>query len=261
MTRRMLVSGNWKMNLNHFEAIQLVQKLSYELVDHDFERVEVSVHPPFVDIRSVQTLIDADRMKIVHGAQNVHFAEKGAYTGEVAPEMLEKLNCSYVIVGHSERRQMFGETDEIVNKKAKAVLKHGMTPIVCVGETIDQRDENEHEAVVEAQLRGSLAGVSGEQLGGLVVAYEPIWAIGTGVTATPEQADEMHAVIRGVLTRAGVDGQKVSILYGGSVNADNAAALFAGENIDGALVGGASLRSGSFVAIARALAAARTNGG
>ena len=252
MTRRMLISGNWKMNLNHFEAIQLVQKLSYELVDHDFERVEVSVHPPFVDIRSVQTLIDADRMKIVHGAQNVHFAEKGAYTGEVAPEMLEKLNCSYVIVGHSERRQMFGETDEIVNKKAKAVLKHGMTPIVCVGETIDQRDENEHEAVVEAQLRGSLAGLSGEQLGGLVVAYEPIWAIGTGVTASAEDAQEMCAHVRKVIgdMKSGADAD-VRIQYGGSVKATNAKELLGKLDIDGALVGGAALDPVGFARIAR----------
>ncbi|MCP4958595.1 MAG: triose-phosphate isomerase [Actinomycetia bacterium] len=247
MSRRMLVSGNWKMHLNHFEAIQLVQKLSYELVDHDFEAVEVSVHPPFTDIRSVQTVIDADRLKFGVGAQNVHFEEKGAFTGEVAPEMLAKLNVGYVIVGHSERRQIFGETDEIVNKKAKAVLKHEMTPIVCCGETIEQRDINEHEAVIEAQLRGSLAGLSAEQLGGLVVAYEPIWAIGTGVTASADDAQEMCAHVRRVVDdmKKGA-GDGVRIQYGGSVKPTNANELLSKPDIDGALVGGAALDAVGF---------------
>jgi triosephosphate isomerase (TIM) len=252
VTRRMIVSGNWKMNLNHFEAIQLVQKLSYELVDHDFAAVEVTVHPPFVDIRSVQTVLDADRMKLVLGAQNVHFADKGAYTGEVAPEMLAKLNTKYVIVGHSERREMFGETDEIVNKKAKAVLKHEMTPIVCVGETLDQRDAGDAHAVVESQLRGSLAGLSAEQLGGLVVAYEPIWAIGTGVTASADDAQEMCAHVRSVVDAmkpgAGIN---VRIQYGGSVKATNAHELLTKPDIDGALVGGAALDPAGFARIAQ----------
>ncbi len=247
MSRRMLVSGNWKMHLNHFEAIQLVQKLSYELVDHDFEAVEVSVHPPFTDIRSVQTVIDADRLKFGVGAQNVHFEEKGAFTGEVAPEMLAKLNVGYVIVGHSERRQIFGETDEVVNKKAKAALKHEMTPIVCCGETIEQRDINEHEAVIEAQLRGSLAGLSAEQLGGLVVAYEPIWAIGTGVTASADDAQEMCAHVRRVVDdmKKGA-GDGVRIQYGGSVKPTNANELLTKPDIDGALVGGAALDAVGF---------------
>ncbi|MCP3939816.1 MAG: triose-phosphate isomerase [Actinomycetia bacterium] len=247
MSRRMLVSGNWKMHLNHFEAIQLVQKLSYELVDHDFEAVEVSVHPPFTDIRSVQTVIDADRLKFGVGAQNVHFEEKGAFTGEVAPEMLAKLNVGYVIVGHSERRQIFGETDEVVNKKAKAALKHEMTPIVCCGETIEQRDINEHEAVIEAQLRGSLAGLTAEQLGGLVVAYEPIWAIGTGVTASADDAQEMCAHVRRVVDdmKKGA-GDGVRIQYGGSVKPTNANELLTKPDIDGALVGGAALDAVGF---------------
>lgn len=246
----MLVSGNWKMHLNHFEAIQLVQKLSYELNGHDFDAVEVTVHPPFTDIRSVQTVIDADRMKIGLGAQNVHFEPKGAFTGEVSPEMLQKLNVAYVIVGHSERRQLFGESDEIVNKKAKAVLKNEMTPIVCVGETIEQRDVNQHEAVVEAQLRASLAGLSAEQLGGLVVAYEPIWAIGTGATATSDDAQDMCAHVRRVVDdiKSGA-GDSVRVQYGGSVKPTNAKELLSRPDIDGALVGGAALEANSFARI------------
>ena len=186
MSRTTLVSGNWKMHLNHLEAIQLVQRLSYELAGHDYNLTEVSLHPPFTDIRSIQTLIDADRMHFKVGAQNVHPEDKGAFTGEVSPPMLAKLNVSYVIVGHSERRQLFGETDEIVNTKAKAVVKHQMTPIVCCGETLEEREAGDAESVVEAQVRGSLAGLSADQLGSMVVAYEPIWAIGTGVVASTE---------------------------------------------------------------------------
>ncbi len=252
MSRRMLISGNWKMNLNHFEAIQFVQKLSYELVDHDYDQVEVSVHPPFTDIRSVQTVIDADRMKFGVGAQNVHFADKGAYTGEVAPEMLAKLNVGYVIVGHSERRQLMGETDEIVNKKAKAVLKYEMTPIVCCGETLDERDNEKHKEVIEAQLRGSLAGITPEHLAGLVVAYEPIWAIGTGVTASAEDAQDMCAHVRSVVDslRPGA-GDSVRVQYGGSVKPTNAHELLSKPDIDGALVGGAALDPVGFARIVR----------
>ncbi len=253
MSRRMLVSGNWKMNLNHLEAIQLVQKLSYELVDHDYDKVEVSVHPPFTDIRSVQTVVEADRMEFAVGAQNCHWKDSGAYTGEVSPPMLAKLNVRYVIVGHSERRQLFGETDEMVNQKARAVIKHAMTPIVCVGETLEQRESGEAEATVEAQLRGSLKGISADDMGSLVVAYEPIWAIGTGRTATPDDAQAMCSHVRSVVDsiRPG-SGSDVRIQYGGSVKPVNAAELLGRPDIDGALVGGASLEADKFARIVAA---------
>ena len=252
MTRTSLISGNWKMNLNHLEAIQLVQRLSYALADHDYSQVEVSLHPPFTDIRSIQTLVDADRMHFKVGAQNVHAHEKGAFTGEVAPDMLAKLNVSYVIVGHSERRQLFGETDDVVNRKAKAVFKQTMTPIVCCGETMDERDLGTAESVVEAQLRASLGGLSAEQLGSMVVAYEPIWAIGTGVTASTEDAQAMCAHVRSVVNamKTGA-GESVRIQYGGSVKPANATELLTQPDIDGALVGGASLDAEQFARIVR----------
>ena len=238
------------MNLNHLEAIQFVQRLSYELANHDYDTVEVSLHPPFTDIRSIQTLVDADRMHFKVGAQNVHAQEKGAFTGEVSPSMLAKLNVSYVIVGHSERRQLFGETDDVVNKKAKAVFKHDMTPIVCCGETIEDRDAGNAESVVEAQLLGSLRGFSGEQLASMVVAYEPIWAIGTGVTASTADAQAMCAHVRSVVDamKAG-SGASVRVQYGGSVKPANARELLTQPDIDGALVGGASLDVEQFARI------------
>ena len=253
MSRTTLVSGNWKMHLNHLEAIQLVQRLSYELAGHDYNLTEVSLHPPFTDIRSIQTLIDADRMHFKVGAQNVHPEDKGAFTGEVSPPMLAKLNVSYVIVGHSERRQLFGETDEIVNTKAKAVVKHQMTPIVCCGETLEEREAGDAESVVEAQVRGSLAGLSADQLGSMVVAYEPIWAIGTGVVASTEDAQQMCAHVRSVVEamKKGA-GDKVRIQYGGSVKAANAQELLGQPDIDGALVGGASLEADQFARIIEA---------
>jgi triosephosphate isomerase len=250
MARTPLVSGNWKMHLNHLEAIQLVQRLSYELSNHDYDRVEVSLHPPFTDIRSIQTLVDADRMKFKVGAQNVHAEAKGAYTGEVSPGMLSKLNVSYVIVGHSERRQLFGETNEIVNAKAKAIFKNEMIPIVCCGETLEQREVGEAETFVESQIRGSLAGLSVEQISSMVVAYEPIWAIGTGVTATTEDAQAMCAHVRSVIEamKSGT-GESVRIQYGGSVKPANASELLTQADIDGALVGGASLEADQFARI------------
>lgn len=251
MARVPLISGNWKMNLNHFEAIQLLQKLNYELVDHDFEAVEVTVHPPFTDIRSVQTVIDADRMKMGLGAQNCHMETSGAFTGEVSPAMLAKLDVAYVIVGHSERRALFGETDEVVAAKAAAVYANGMVPIVCVGETLEQREAGEAESVVESQIRGSLATIKKDQFETLVVAYEPVWAIGTGKTASAQDAQAMCAHIRGVIDslRAGA-GETVRIQYGGSVKPGNAAELMGQPDIDGALVGGASLEADSFGRIA-----------
>jgi len=241
--RRPLISGNWKMHLNHFEAIQTVQKLSYLLGPDDGEGVEVSVHPPFTDIRSVQTLIDADDIPIALGAQHCHWEEKGAFTGEVAPAFLAKLNVRYVIVGHSERRELFGETDEMVNKKTAAVQAQGMTPIVCVGETLEEREAGGTEAKVLGQVAAALAGRTPAQVGALVIAYEPIWAIGTGRTATAADAQAVIGAIRAkVAELSGPDAAaSVRIQYGGSVKASNIAELMAQPDIDGALVGGASL--------------------
>ena len=251
MARIPLISGNWKMNLNHFEAIQLIQKLNYELGSHDFKAVEVTVHPPFTDIRSVQTVIDADRMEIGLGAQNCHFETSGAFTGEISPAMLAKLDVDYVIVGHSERRALLGETDVVVAAKAAAVYAHGMVPIVCVGETLDQREGGDAEAVVESQVRGSLATLKKDDFATLVLAYEPVWAIGTGKTASAADAQAMCAHIRAVVdsvqSGAGAD---VRIQYGGSVKPVNAAELLGQADIDGALVGGAALEADSFARIA-----------
>jgi triosephosphate isomerase len=246
-----LISGNWKMNLNHFEAIQVVQKLAYLLTKDDFEVVEVSVHPPFTDLRSVQTLIEADKLELVLGAQNCHWEEKGAFTGEVSPAFLAKLNVTYVIVGHSERRELFGETDETVNRKLRAVYAHGMTPILCVGETLDEREAGSTEAKALGQVRAGVQGLSAEQIGTLVIAYEPIWAIGTGRTATADDAQAVCGAIRAeVAALAGAEvAARTRIQYGGSVKASNAAELMAMPDIDGALVGGASLDPDEFARI------------
>jgi len=249
--RKPLISGNWKMNHNHFEAIQTVQKLSYALTKDDYEAVDVSVHPPFTDVRSVQTVLDADRIPILLGAQNCHWEDKGAFTGEVSAAMLSKLNVAYVIVGHSERRELFGEADESVNKKAVAVLRHGMTPIVCVGETLAEREAGGAEAKVTTQVQAALAGLSPEQVAGLVIDYEPIWAIGTGRTATADDAQAMCARVRTVVAEA-VSREAaagVRVQYGGSVKPANIAELMAQPDIDGALVGGASLDPAEFSAI------------
>ncbi|MEZ5322855.1 MAG: triose-phosphate isomerase [Microthrixaceae bacterium] len=246
-----LISGNWKMHNNHFEALTLVQKLSYVLGDHDYDKCNVSVHPPFTDLRTIQTAIESDRMKIVLGAQNCYFEEKGAFTGEVAPSMLAKLNVAYVIVGHSERREMFGETDDDVNRKVKAVFAAGMTPIMCCGETKAEREAGEADAKVSGQIRAGLEGVSTEQVGSMVIAYEPIWAIGTGLTATPDDAQNMCKAIRDVVADvSGADAAaSVRIQYGGSVKPGNAAELMGQPDIDGALVGGASLDADDFAHI------------
>ena len=250
-SRMPLISGNWKMHHDHFEAIRTVQKLAYALSSDDYEEVEVSVHPPFTDLRSVQTVLQADDIPIALGAQNCHFEEKGAFTGEVSCPMLAKLDVSYVIVGHSERRELFGETDEIVNKKANAVLAAGMTPIVCVGETLDERSAGHAESKVAGQIEGSLAGLKGDVVSGLVIAYEPIWAIGTGETATPDDAQQMCGHIRSLVASAwGADAAAaVRIQYGGSVKPGNAPELMGQPDIDGALVGGASLDAEDFARI------------
>ena len=253
--RKPLISGNWKMHLNHFEAIQVVQKLSYAFNAEDYAAVDVSVHPPFTDLRSVQTVLDADRIPITLGAQHCHWEDSGAFTGEVSPSMLAKLNVAYVIVGHSERRELFGETDDAVGRKVQAVLRHGMTPIVCVGETLEEREaggaENVAEKKVGRQVQAALAGLSPEQVAGLVVAYEPIWAIGTGRTASAEDAQAVCALVREVVAGAAGAGaaDSVRIQYGGSVKPTNAAELMGQPDIDGALVGGASLVAEDFARI------------
>jgi triosephosphate isomerase (TIM) len=246
-----LISGNWKMHNNHLEGLTLVQKLSYVLGGHDYAKVNVSVHPPFTDLRTVQTAVESDRMKFLLGAQNCHFEDKGAFTGEVSPTMLAKLNVTLVIVGHSERRELFGETDEIVNKKVHAVFKAGMTPIMCCGETQSEREAGDAESKVDGQIRAGLAKLSADQVGSMVIAYEPIWAIGTGLTATPDDAQGMCAFIRRVVGEvAGADAAaKVRIQYGGSVKPGNAAELMGQPDIDGALVGGASLDADDFAHI------------
>ncbi len=201
-TRRPLISGNWKMHLNHFEAIQTVQKLAYLLDREETAVVEVSVHPPFTDLRSVQTLIDADDIPLALGAQHCHWEDKGAFTGEIAPTFLAKLNVRYVIAGHSERRELFGETDEMVALKTAAIQAQGMTPIVCVGETLEEREAGATEVKVLGQVDAALAGRTAEQVAALVVAYEPIWAIGTGRTATAEDAQAVIGAIRGRVAAA-----------------------------------------------------------
>ncbi len=250
-----LMAGNWKMNLNHQEAVVLVQKLAWTLADkkHDFSKVDVAVIPPFTDIRSVQTVVDGDRLSIKYGAQDVSTHESGAYTGEISAGMLAKLGCSYVVVGHSERREYHAESDELVNAKAKATLAADMTPIVCVGEGLEIRQSGEHVAYTLAQIDGSLAGLSAEQVGGLVVAYEPVWAIGTGEVATPEDAQEVCAAIRGRIAEVWGDaaGDSCRILYGGSVKAANIAGIMAKPDVDGALVGGASLQADEFGGVCR----------
>ncbi len=251
VVRKPLISGNWKMNLNHFEAIQTVQKLAYLLTKDDFAAVDVSVHPPFTDIRSIQTILDADEMKIVLGAQHCHWEDKGAFTGEVSPIFLAKLAVEYVIVGHSERRELFGETDDQVAKKISAILKHKMTPIVCVGETLEERQQGRTAEKVLGQVRAALAGRTADVVAGLVIAYEPIWAIGTGMTASAGDAQAVIGAIRAeVSSLVGAKAaQSVRIQYGGSVKASNIAEIMAQPDVDGALVGGASLEPAEFARI------------
>lgn len=249
--RRPLISGNWKMNQNHFEAIQFTQKLAYLIGKDDFESVDVSIHPPFTDIRSVQTLIEADDLRFLLGAQNCHFENSGAFTGEVSPSFLTKLNVKYVICGHSERREIFGETDEMVKKKTTAILANNMIPIVCVGETLAERESGATTEKVLGQVRSALSTLSPEHVSSLVVAYEPIWAIGTGKTATTEDAQDVCGSIRReIAVLAGADAAgAVRIQYGGSVKAANIADLMSQPDIDGALVGGASLDPDEFARI------------
>ena len=251
--RKPIMAGNWKMHHNHLEAIQVVQKLSYRLSSEDYERCEVVVCPSFTSLRSIQTVIEADNLPIGLGAQNVYWEEKGAYTGEVSPLMLAKLAVSYVIVGHSERREILGETDEMVNKKVKAVVAHGMTPIMCVGETLEEREAGETAAKVSRQVQGGLDGIDSKQVAAMVIAYEPIWAIGTGRNATPEDANETIGTIRSMVAGLAGEGpaRTIRIQYGGSVKPGNVAAIMAQPEIDGALVGGASFEADDFAQIVR----------
>ncbi|HLR97302.1 MAG TPA: triose-phosphate isomerase [Jiangellaceae bacterium] len=251
--RTPLMAGNWKMNLNHLEAIALVQKIAFSLDQVDFDAVEVAVLPPFTGLRSVQTLVDGDKLEIRYGAQDVSSHDPGAHTGDIAASMLAKLGCTYVTVGHSERREQHAESDEVVAAKAQATLAHGLVPIVCVGEGLEIRNAGTHVSHTLEQLRGSLAGLTAEQASAVVVAYEPVWAIGTGEVATPDDAEEMAGAIRSDLASTFGDtvAQNVRVLYGGSVKSSNVRPIMAGANVDGALVGGASLTGDEFAGIVR----------
>ncbi|WP_454300761.1 triose-phosphate isomerase [Salana multivorans] len=251
--RTPLMVGNWKLNLDHLQAIDLVQKLAWTLKDagHDYELTEVVVSPTFTSLRSVQTLVDGDQLPIKYASQDVSSHASGAYTGEVSAEQLAKLGVSYAIIGHSERREYHQESDA-VNAKILAALSQGITPIVCVGEPLEVRQASEHVPYTLAQLDGALAGLTAEQAGSIVVAYEPVWAIGTGEVATPDDAQEMAAAIRARVAET-VDADVAAglrILYGGSVKGDNVKEIMAGADVDGALVGGASLKVDQFAPIA-----------
>jgi triosephosphate isomerase (TIM) len=249
--RQPIVSGNWKMNNNHYEAIQCVQKLAYLLQKEDFDAVEVTIHPPFTDLRSMQTLIDADQLRLKLGAQNCHSDDKGAFTGEVSPVFLAKLGVHYVIVGHSERREIFGESDEFVAAKVAAVMKHGMTPILCVGETLAEREAGTTLDKVKRQVRIALEKRTNEQVKSMVIAYEPIWAIGTGKNASPADAQQVIAAIREEVASvaSGPAAQAIRLQYGGSVKAGTIADIMRQPDIDGVLVGGASLDPTEFARI------------
>lgn len=246
--RKPLIAGNWKMNLNHLEAIALVQKVSFALPDKYLDSVEVAFLPPFTDIRGVQVVIEGEKLGFAYGAQDVSIHDSGAYTGEVSAPMLAKLGCTYVVVGHSERRDYHAETDELVAQKAAKALEHGLTPIVCVGEKLDVREAGNHVQFVVDQLQGSLAGLDAEAVAKTVIAYEPVWAIGTGKTASAADAQEVCAAIRKALAEIATAevADQVRVLYGGSVNSGNIAELIQQEDVDGGLVGGASLKPEEF---------------
>lgn len=254
MKRRYLIAGNWKMNNNIPEAVVLAQEISNYMERDYLDHVDVAVCPPFVDLKPVKTVFEFDRLDVALGAQNVYWQEKGAYTGEISVGMIKNIGCEYCIIGHSERRNLFGESNEEVNLKAKALIAGGISPIVCVGESLAIRDAETYIEFVTAQVRAAFAGIDAPAAKTCVVAYEPIWAIGTGRTATPEQAEEVCAAVRSCL--AGMYGDSVAdamrILYGGSMNEGNADLLLAMPNIDGGLIGGASLKAKSFIEIVKA---------
>jgi triosephosphate isomerase len=251
--RRPLMAGNWKMNLNHLEAIALVQKLAFSLTEQQLTDVEVVVLPPFIDIRSVQTLVDGDKLLIGYGAQDLSPYRSGAYTGDISGPMLAKLGCQYVVVGHSERRAYHHEDDALVNAKVKVALAHGLAPILCVGEGLEVRESGGHVAHTLAQLDADLDGLKADDVEKIVIAYEPIWAIGTGKTATPQDAQEVIGALRTRLAErySGGVADRTRILYGGSVKANNVASIMSEPDIDGALVGGASIEAEEFVRICR----------
>ena len=248
-----LMAGNWKMNENHLEAIALVQKLAFTLSDKDFAKVDVAVLPPYTDLRSVQTLVEGDRLRIAYGAQDLAPQDKGAYTGDVSGPMLAKLGCDYVLAGHSERRQYHHEDDALVNAKVKAAFRNEITPIMCVGETLEVRQRGQQVDHCVSQVRGGLEGLSAEQVASMVIAYEPIWAIGTGEVASPQDAQEACAAIRECVSAVHdhETAESLRILYGGSVKSDNVAPIMAQPDVNGALVGGASLDAGEFAKIVR----------
>ncbi|MFB4318704.1 triose-phosphate isomerase [Actinomadura sp. 21ATH] len=251
--RRPLMAGNWKMNNNHFETIKLVQQLAFGLKDADFDAVDIAVLPPFTNLRTVESLVEADKLRITYGSQDISPHVSGAYTGEISGAMLAKLRCKYATVGHSERRQYHNEDDALVNAKAKAALANEITPIVCVGEGLEVRKAGRHVEHTLAQVEGALEKIPADQARTVVIAYEPVWAIGTGEVATPQDAQEVCAAIRGRLAEL-YDGEvaaDVRILYGGSVKGGNVAGIMAQADVDGALVGGASLDPGEFIKICR----------
>jgi triosephosphate isomerase len=251
MSRKPLIAGNWKMNMNHFEAIALVQKIAFSLPEKYFDKVDVAVLPPFTDLRSVQTLVDGDKLRLTYGGQDLSQHDSGPYTGDISGAFLAKLGCTYVVVGHSERRTHHHEDDALVAAKTAAALRHGLTPIVCIGEHLEVREAGQHVAHNVAQLQGSLAGLSAEQIGTVVIAYEPVWAIGTGRVASAGDAQEVCAAIRAELGKLASPeiAVAVRILYGGSVNAKNVGEIVAQEDVDGALVGGASLDAEQFATL------------
>ena len=251
--RKPLIAGNWKMHNNHLEAIALTQKLGFALTDKDFVAADIAILPPFTALRSVQTLIDGDKLRLQYGAQDVSPHEDGPYTGDVSARMLAKLGCQFVLAGHSERRQHHHEDDALVNAKVRTVLGREMTPVLCVGEPLEVRQAGGHLPYTLAQLDGGLDGLAAEQVAKIVLAYEPVWAIGTGEVATPQDAEEVCAALRGRISAVHGDavGAGMRILYGGSVKPDNMPAIMAQPDVDGALVGGASLDAGEFVRICR----------
>ncbi len=252
-TRLPLMAGNWKMHENHLEAIALVQKLAFTLTGKDFDAVEVAVLPPFTALRSVQTLIDGDKLRLSYGAQDLSPYDSGAYTGDISGPMLAKLGCDYVLAGHSERRHYHHESDEVVNAKVQAALRSGLTPILCLGESLDLRQEGKHVDHCTGQLDRSLKGIPSDAVAAMVIAYEPVWAIGTGEVATPADAQEMTSAIRTRISEIhdAETAASVRILYGGSVKPDNVAPIMAQPDVDGTLVGGASLDAGQFAQICR----------
>jgi triosephosphate isomerase len=253
VTRRPIMAGNWKMNLNHFEAILLVQKLAASLTEQQLTDVEAVVLPPYTDLRSVQTAIDGDKVPIRYGAQDLSPHKAGAHTGDISGSMLAKLGCTYVVVGHSERRQYHHEDDALVNAKVKAALANDLTPILCVGEGLEVREAGNHVSHCCSQLDGGLDGLKAEQVKNIVIAYEPVWAIGTGKTATPDDAQEVCGALRARLAEkyGAATADAVRVQYGGSVKAANIAAIMAQPDVDGALIGGASLDAEEFASIVR----------